>query len=326
MIHQQLVSILMPARNASSFIIETIFSIQSQTHELWELIVVDDFSDDETFHLVQNLALTDSRISVFRNKKRGIVPALSLAFELSSGTFITRMDADDLMVPNKLSTLLSLLDNTELTIATGKSAYFGEHVSDGYKAYEMWLNSNLESDNPFREIYRECIIASPNWMVKRDCFEKDISLRALTYPEDYDMVFQWYQKGYKISYSPSLTHLWREHPERTSRNSERYQQPSFFELKTNRFIDNELVDEPVQVIGTGKKGKLVKTIFDQRGIEYQVYDLQPNESSKVLSVQDLNPNLKTVLTNWPKENSRKEQVRAFMQSKGFTFGKNCWLF
>lgn len=97
-----LVSILIPFKNTASFLDECMNSILNQTYKNWELIIVDDHSSDGSYSIVDSFAENDARIKLFKNSGKGIIDALRLAFLKSSGDFITRMDSDDLMRPEKL--------------------------------------------------------------------------------------------------------------------------------------------------------------------------------------------------------------------------------
>ena len=96
----------MPVRNASKYLDECLQSIINQTEEKWELLAVDDHSSDESLDLLKTYAAKDHRVKVYKNNGKGIIPALRLAFENSLGNLITRMDADDIMLPQKLELLL----------------------------------------------------------------------------------------------------------------------------------------------------------------------------------------------------------------------------
>lgn len=325
------ISVLMPVHNAVPFLDETIESVLLQTFKNWELIVVDDFSTDRSSEIVLRYAARDSRVRLLSNKKKGIVYALDLAFQHSLGMYITRMDADDLMPENKLMHLLSLIKQEgRNSVVTGKVNYFSvTAVSEGYKRYENWLNSLVDQQNFNQNIFRECTVASPNWMVDRSCFENDIVLAELNYPEDYDLVFKWYRKGYKFTGIPEVTHFWREHPARLSRNSELYQQRSFFEMKTRYFL--ELVyqePESIQLVGAGKKGKLVAEQLTNASVLFEWFEfadatVEKHHSKK--DIQDLVEKL-TILTNWPADENIQKKIADFLESKKLYFGKNLWLF
>jgi len=321
------ISILMPVFNMSGYLEECIRSIQHQKNISWELIAVDDFSTDDSRQKLERLANENSRIHIFQNRKKGIIPALALAFEKSAGTYITRMDADDLMPADKLFMLYERARKNRKTVATGRVQYFSDSaVSEGYLRYQNWLNTVAEKNDFAVNIYRECVIASPNWMVHRACFEKDITLDSLQYPEDYDLVFKWYQNEYSFESVQQLTHLWREHPARTSRHSEIYQQQTFFKLKTNYFIDLELQDSTyVQLIGAGIKGKLVAAVLTARNITFDWFEYG-KKSDAIKSVEELNNQHKAILTNWPVDEKQQSEILRFLESKKLVLGDNVWLF
>lgn len=105
----RLVSVIIPAYNASRYIGETIRSVQAQTYTNWELIVIDDGSTDNTPAIVKEF-LTDNRISYYHQKNSGVSAARNYGLEKAKGDYIAFIDADDLMHPENLNEKASLLD------------------------------------------------------------------------------------------------------------------------------------------------------------------------------------------------------------------------
>ena len=105
------VSVLMPFKNTDAFLEECLDSILVQSYKHWELLAVDDNSTDNSSAIIKEYKEKDSRIKLFVNNDDGIIPALRLAYAKSSGTFITRMDSDDVMTPGKLENLVSQLQH-----------------------------------------------------------------------------------------------------------------------------------------------------------------------------------------------------------------------
>ncbi|MFO7997100.1 MAG: glycosyltransferase [Dehalococcoidia bacterium] len=97
-----IVSIVMPASNASGSIADAIASIQSQSVIDWELLVVDDGSTDDTRKIVQGLAETDPRIRLLQCKGKGVSDARNTGLDEARGEFITFLDADDFMYRDAL--------------------------------------------------------------------------------------------------------------------------------------------------------------------------------------------------------------------------------
>ncbi|MBR5443653.1 MAG: glycosyltransferase family 2 protein [Paludibacteraceae bacterium] len=113
-----LVSIIMPAYNASAYIAEAIESVLDQTWTNWELIIVDDGSTDDTLQIVRQFAAQDNRIQVYHQANQGGCVARNTALKHIIGDYIQYLDADDKLERNKLSLQLNT-DLDEDTIVYG---------------------------------------------------------------------------------------------------------------------------------------------------------------------------------------------------------------
>jgi teichuronic acid biosynthesis glycosyltransferase TuaG len=110
-----LVSILMPCYNSEKYILEAILSVQEQTHTNWELILVDDCSNDSTVSIAKTIANQDSRIRIFKlptNSGTGV--ARNTALSKATGDYIAFLDADDKWKPNKLELQLQFMQQHKL--------------------------------------------------------------------------------------------------------------------------------------------------------------------------------------------------------------------
>jgi glycosyltransferase involved in cell wall biosynthesis len=254
-----LISILMPVKNAEPFLAECIDSILSQSFKDWELIAVDDGSTDGSLKVLKNYEKSDHRITVHSNDGTGIIDALRLAYSHAQGEMITRMDADDLMTNDKLEVLQkNLQQHGTGHLAVGGVKYFStESLGDGYKRYEQWLNGLTAQGDNFTELYRECVIPSPCWMLHRQDFEQAGAFDSDLYPEDYDLAFRMQQADLEVIPCSAQIHLWRDHPERSSRNDPNYLDNSFIKLKCHHFMSDHYEDRPLVVWGAGKKGKSI---------------------------------------------------------------------
>lgn len=318
-----MISILLPFRNAAPWIAETIASIRAQEFADWELICINDHSEDESAAIAHNIA--DERITLLENAGKGIIPALQTGLAHAKGEFITRMDADDIMPSGRLSLLYEQISQSpSKTIATGKVSYFSEaEVSEGYRKYEAWLNERIDNQDHYDHIYRECVIASPNWITRKaDLIEHKI-FDALTYPEDYHMTFLWKEHGFTIQGIPEVTLHWREHPARTSRNSDVYDQTSFFTLKLREFVRQDMKGS-LAILGAGTKGKLCASLLEEQCVEFQLYDLESKRydgaNYSVKSIEELQED-HALIAVYPDDRAPLER---FLEEKGFTIGRNAW--
>jgi glycosyltransferase involved in cell wall biosynthesis len=91
------ISVIIPARNAQSYLAEAIASVRSQTHPVGEIIVVDNDSEDETAALARDLGVT-----LVSESRRGASHARNHGVSVAKGSFFAFLDADDLWVPEKM--------------------------------------------------------------------------------------------------------------------------------------------------------------------------------------------------------------------------------
>ena len=116
----ELVSIITPTYNAEKFITETLKSVQNQTYQNWEMILVDDASTDKTIKIISDFAEKDSRIKLFKlEKNSGNGFSRNVALEKAVGKYIAYLDADDLWFPNKLEKQIAFLkeNNSHFTFS-----------------------------------------------------------------------------------------------------------------------------------------------------------------------------------------------------------------
>lgn len=280
-----MISILMPVKNAEPFLAECLESIQGQTCEDWELLAVDDSSVDASSTVLEAFARKDQRIKSFKNHGKGIIAALRQAYHASTGILITRMDADDRMPPQKLSILrkqLEALGPGNLT--TGKVEYFSSQaLGDGYRRYQDWLNKLVDSNSHYENIYKECVIPSPCWMVFREDLDRCQAFKPDRYPEDYDLCFRFYQAGLKVNGIDKTLHFWRDHPARTSRNDPTYADIHYFPLKMDYFLQTDhQAERPLVLWGAGRKGKQLAKLLNHRDIPFHWVTDNPKKIGHII--------------------------------------------
>lgn len=267
-----MVSIIMPVKNASPWLVDCLDSIVNQTYENWELIAVNDHSDDLSEEILQNYSEKNSRIQYLNNLGEGIIPALKLGYQKSNGAFITRMDADDLMPERKLELLRHTFnEENKEHIATGMVKYIAENeLGEGFSNYERWLNNLVLKDSHYEEIYKECVIPSPCWMMEKSIFDKIGGFESSVYPEDYDLCFRAYKAGVPVKGLNEVLHIWRDHERRASRNDDNYMDNSFIDLKIHHFLDIDYQHErDLFLWGSGKKGKTIAQKLIKENVDFK---------------------------------------------------------
>lgn len=110
----ELVSIIMPTYKCGRFITESIRSVQSQTYQNWELLIVDDCSCDGTIETVLQFKQEDSRIQLFHNSSNsGAAVSRNLALKNAKGHWVAFLDSDDLWEPTKLEKQIKFMEEND---------------------------------------------------------------------------------------------------------------------------------------------------------------------------------------------------------------------
>lgn len=151
-----LVSIIMPAYNAESFIGDAIISVINQTYSNWELIIVDDGSTDKTAEKMKSWLEKESRIQYFYqdNGKQG--KARNLGISKAKGYYLAFLDADDFWMPEKLEIQIKEIQENNVDLVFSDSYRFvNQEVCDvskrmnvktaffsGKKALQLFLEAN----------------------------------------------------------------------------------------------------------------------------------------------------------------------------------------
>ena len=161
-----LISILLPFHNEAETLDECLRSIQGQTFTDFELLAVDDSSTDESSSIIQKQALRDPRIRLLRSPARGLVPALNYGLAQANSPLIARMDADDLMYPDRLQRQYDFLQaHPEIDMIGACARLFPESEIDaGYREYIRWQNLCLSPEDISADIYVESPFAHPTVM------------------------------------------------------------------------------------------------------------------------------------------------------------------
>ena len=111
------VSVIIPAYNQAAFIHKAVASLQAQTLDSWECIVVDDGSTDNTAEVVANIALSEPRVRLLQKQNGGSASARDMGLQQVQGEFIQFLDADDTIASNKLEQQVQLMEREHLDIS-----------------------------------------------------------------------------------------------------------------------------------------------------------------------------------------------------------------
>ena len=109
------VSVVMPAYNAATYLPNTVQSVLEQSFKDLELLIVDDASSDHTFEVVEKLSATDSRITYIKlDENQGVANARNVGVQHSRGEYVAFLDSDDIWLPDKLKIQLTFMQQHQV--------------------------------------------------------------------------------------------------------------------------------------------------------------------------------------------------------------------
>ncbi|QHE63334.1 glycosyltransferase [Rossellomorea vietnamensis] len=115
---QDLISIVTPTYNAEAFILDTVKSVQAQTFNNWEMIIVDDCSKDNTVDIIKDLLKSDSRIKLIELKvNSGAAVARNTALLKARGRYVAFLDSDDKWFPEKLEKQINFMKHRNIAFS-----------------------------------------------------------------------------------------------------------------------------------------------------------------------------------------------------------------
>jgi glycosyltransferase involved in cell wall biosynthesis len=186
---ETIVSIIMSARNGEQFIGETIDSILNQSYKNFELLIFDDGSIDSTLEKVQ--AYDDSRIIIFSDKvSKGLPERLNFLISMAKGDFIARMDADDIMLPERLQLQVDfLLKHPNIDVVGSYAQEVDEKGGElGLRVVEPTVKSAKELS------IRNRFLIHPSLMIRKKFYEENLYDCNLNRAEDYELWLRTFNK------------------------------------------------------------------------------------------------------------------------------------
>ncbi len=207
---KELVSVIMPVYNRETYVAEAISSISAQTYMNWELIVIDDKSNDKSLEIVNHLASQDERIKVFANENNlGISACRNIGIEHSQGCYIAFLDSDDVALSFRLARQVELLMNGFDLV--GSSIMFIDEKGK--------LLNSLFSATTIQEMTKimkwSLPVFNPTLMARREVFEC-IGDYRLPVAEDYDFFLRAWDNGLRIGNLSDIAVYVRVHPDNVS--------------------------------------------------------------------------------------------------------------
>lgn len=200
---KDLVSVIIPLYNSANYITPTIKSVLSQTYQNFEIILVDDYSKDNTFDVVSEFTKKDNRIKYFKQPvNKGAAEARNRGMDEATGQYIAFLDSDDLWNQDKLEKQLSFMKE--------------RNASFVYCAYD-WVDENenlikgkvkIKSQVEYKDLLTKTLISTPTVIFDRYILG-DVRMPLRRTGQDYAFWLLLLRETYAFGIDEALVHVRR---------------------------------------------------------------------------------------------------------------------
>ncbi len=257
------VTIVIPAYNAEKTLAETINSVLNQSHEDWELLVIDDGSSDKTFEIACKYQKKHpEKIFAIHQKNQGPSSARNNGLKKAKGDFIAFLDSDDIYLENRLKRVVELFQTNPNIDWITTDAFLWYPESDKkiryYKKYHLPKKPTLDEN-----LKRNFVFGLP--IIKKEIVSKvGFQDPELTGVEDYDYWNRIFYNGFKLKIIKTPLCLYRQTTNSLSKQNKK------LELATLKMFDKykkefKLTKEQKEIISFREK-KIYLSLADNSAI------------------------------------------------------------
>ncbi len=333
-----LVSVLVPVYNAAATLEEALGSLAAQTFPDYEIVAVDDGSDDGSLALLEAWARREPRLRVLRQPHQGVTAALSRGLEACRAPLVARMDADDVAHPERLAQQTAFLRaHPEVAVLGTRVRLHADGLhGGGMQAYLDWQNRLLADADIRREIFIESPFVHPSVMFRREAVLAVGGYRETPWLEDYDLWLRLYLAGARFAKLPAVLLDWRDHPQRVTRSDRRASLENLLRLKAHYLALGPLRGRDAVIVwGAGMAGRRLSKHLLREGVPLTAFvDIDPRKIGRTrrgrpIYAADALPDL------WARyrhpavvvavgARHAKELIRPRLTAWGLTEGRDWW--
>lgn len=193
------ISIIMATYNTETYLRQSITSVQKQTFQDWELIVIDDGSTDGSAEICDEMASEDERIRVVHKENSGQADSRNLAIEMVQGKFVMFLDSDDWIAPNMLEQMLSQQRQQQIDVVV--CAYYEEYTDKQEHVHNTSIG--IFSRAEAIDIYYHCKNKTA-YVIWGAIFKKELlkaPIPQLRYLEDTAIILEWISGATRVAIS-----------------------------------------------------------------------------------------------------------------------------
>lgn len=325
------VSVVLPFFNAGKTLFKAAESIRGQDFLDWECILVDNNSTDNSRAVALSMVKKDSRFSLVEEKTQGVMFASNRGCEHARGTYIARMDADDVARTGRLRVQSEFLDrHGDYGAVAGLVKHVGDPLTTGgFSRFVDWSNSVISNDEILLRRFIEAPIVNPTAMWRREIMEQFGLYHSGDFPEDYEMWLRWLDKGVKIAKVPEVVLDWHDSADRLTRTHPIYSDKAFYEIKSVYLAKWLSAHNPfspgVWIWGASRISRRRARILEQQGVRVDAYiDTKRSRQleREVIFYEDLPVAGEGFILTYIRQMDNREKIQRFLGERGYVEGKD----
>jgi len=201
------VSVVMSVFNGERFLPEAVESILRQSFDDLEFIIIDDGSSDESGSILDYYQRSDPRVRVYHQENRGLIESLNRGCGLARGTYIARMDADDIAVRDRLMWQVRFMDtNPEVAVLGGAVEFIDQSGRVLNVARRPLHDRELQ-----RVLLDSSIVWHPSVLIRKSALIRVGGYRNVAHAEDFDLWLR-IAEHFQLANLPEVLLKYRIHP------------------------------------------------------------------------------------------------------------------
>lgn len=207
------ITIIMATYNRAHFILETLVSIQNQTYENWECIIIDDGGTDNTEDVIAPIIEKDTRFQFVKRKdtyQKGLPGCRNYGLDVAKGDYVIFFDDDDIVHPENLRISVEVLTNTSLSFCHYQKLAF-EEIKPVFKKIDLVKQQTISITDIEKVITQQIGLASCTVLWNKDCFKNRRFNENLMYAEEWECYTRILSEGYEGIIIDTVLYFNRKH-------------------------------------------------------------------------------------------------------------------
>ena len=218
---EELVSIVVPVYNAEKFLKDTVRTVLEQTYPNWELLLVDDCSNDDSVNIIKEYATKDDRILLLKNEKNsGAALTRNYGIKEAKGTYLCFLDADDLWEKEKLEKQLKFMKDNRCAFSFTDYEFADSNGIPNGKKVKVPNTINYKQALKNTTIFTSTVMFDLNKLTKEDIYMPDVRrgqdtatwwkvLKIIDYAYGINEIYSYYRRNENTLFSNRIKALKR---------------------------------------------------------------------------------------------------------------------